>query len=173
GNKYGTTTGFHHINLLNVPQLDIRCEYARLRPFTYSHKNPLTSYYHFSTILGHWIGPNADILLGDLSYRFSYRTLFRIQIERLRQGENTPLLNVGGDANIPHESLSEDENAPFLAGILESSSRIRLKLSYEPLRNLFLQLEYSWTAYTSQQPGDNEFNSGQRQEVVLGFSLNK
>ncbi|RPH99029.1 MAG: hypothetical protein EHM72_12310, partial [Calditrichaeota bacterium] len=101
GNKYGTTTGFHHINLLNVPQLDIRCEYTRLRPFTYSHKNSLTSYYHFTTILGHWIGPNADILLGDLSYRFSYRTLFRIQIERLRQGENTPLLNVGGDANIP------------------------------------------------------------------------
>src|SRR5690606_22280212 len=61
-NKWGTLVGLHAVDLL--PTLAVRFEYARLRPYLYSHRSPRNAYAHFGDVLGHPIGPNArDFLL--------------------------------------------------------------------------------------------------------------
>lgn len=173
GNKYGYTAGLFHVDLLTIPQLDLRLEYTHLRPFTYSHKNAETSYQHFSTLLGHWIGPNSDYFSGELTYRLSRRTLFLLQYEHLRHGANPPGRNVGGDPNLPHEALNDSETAIFLEGVLENSSQLRFRASYELVRNLFMQIECSLVKFDSEWPRYSEVNPGNRQELVVGFRWNK
>ena len=171
GNKYGVTLGFFCVDAL-LPQLDLRCEYSRLRPFVYSHKDAATRYMHFSTTLGHWIGPNSDYLLGELSYRLSRRAVFRLQFDRLRHGANDALLNAGGDPSVPHEAANDSENALFLAGVVETTSRLRLSASYELIRNFFLEIQGSLSDFDSQWPQFSDVNPAARPACVLGLSWN-
>ncbi len=172
GNKCGYTLGFLHVDAF-LPRLDLRCEYTRLRPFVYSHKEAATKYQHFSTTLGHWIGPNSDYLLGELSYRLSRRTVFRLKVDRLRHGANSAERNVGGDPNVPHEAWADSEDAPFLGGILEKTSRLRLSASYEVLRNLFLEIEGAVSEFDSQRPHFADVNPAGRRAIAFGLSWNK
>ena len=172
GNKYGYTTGVYHVDLLGVPNLDARLEYTRIRPYTYSHKNDTTRYQHFSTVMGHWIGPNSDYVLGRLNYRLSKRTRFEVQVEQWRHGANPPGLNLGGDPDVPHENPRDPQTVDFLAGVLEKTRAISLAASYEALRDLYLDVELKWYDGDSEWPQYGGVSPGTRSQVKLALRWN-
>lgn len=69
-NKYGYQLGFKTFDLFGAKHLNIKMEYNRVRPFTYSHGNVLNSYGHYNQSLAHPLGANFSELVSILNYRY-------------------------------------------------------------------------------------------------------
>lgn len=153
GNKYAYLFGIHHVDIFGIPNLDVHLEYARVRPYTYTHKEDITSYRHFTTNLGHWIGPNADDLFCELRYRTSRRLLFKSQFEIRRHGANTEKQNIGGSIFRPHLFPADPEYVDFLQGIRERTTTMGIVGSYEVVRNSFIEISYIYENYKGRFSG--------------------
>lgn len=57
-NKYGYQVGAKYFNAFEVENLLLQLEYNRIRPYVYSHSDPLTNYGHNNQSLGHQWGAN-------------------------------------------------------------------------------------------------------------------
>ncbi|MGQ9853941.1 MAG: capsule assembly Wzi family protein [Candidatus Oleimicrobiaceae bacterium] len=169
GNKTAFLLGGHLVDPCGLSDVDVWVEYARVRPFTYSHAQQLTSYVHYTTCLGHWIGPNADDLYVEAVYRPSFWWELRAWGELHRHGANPMDKNVGGDLRVPHEFPRDPEYVQFLAGLREQTSAVGLTASYQLLRNAFVSLSYRrfWATTTNPEQG-----AGQRAEWDFALSLN-
>jgi hypothetical protein len=57
-NKYGYQVGVKYFNAFNIEHLLLQAEYNHVRPYVYSHSDPLTNYGHTNQSLGHQWGGN-------------------------------------------------------------------------------------------------------------------
>ena len=57
-NKYGYQVGLKYFNAFNVANLLLQVEYNHVRPYVYSHSDPLTNYGHTNQNVGHQWGGN-------------------------------------------------------------------------------------------------------------------
>lgn len=172
GNKYAYTAGACWANAL-VNNLDLRMEFSRTRPYLYSHKNPLNTYSHFGTVLGHFIGPNSENLFFQAEYRINGRLLVAGSFERIRHGANTPSVNYGGDFLVPHSTETDPENVETLAGSRQSWKSVTAILRYEVFRNMLLELRYSESSgdMTLLNSYLSEF-AGSGSQLVVQFGFN-
>lgn len=134
GNKWAFLVGAH-VALPAVPGLDARIEYARLRPFVYTHRRRGTAYIHYDDILGHPAGPNAE----DVTLQMRYRPLpalhAALDVAYTRRGRNTDSLNVGSDPRRPYDDRSTDF-VSTLQGVRQQTWLIEGRVGYELLPNL-------------------------------------
>ncbi|MFQ5771695.1 MAG: capsule assembly Wzi family protein, partial [bacterium] len=172
GNKTAFLTGGLWVDAFKIPNLDGRIEYARTRPFIYAHRNPLNSYSHFSTGLGHWIGPNADDFYLRLQYRLSKSLFMAMDFESYRHGANEPGRNVGGDLNQDNFSKTE-ENFKFLEGIRERRNRFGFEMNYEVFRNFYLSLKFNSASSRNMLLPGGQRGPVSRNEVAFNLSLNR
>lgn len=65
-NKLGYQLGVKYFNAFNVQNLTMQLEYNHVRPYVYSHSEPITNYGHNNQSLGHQWGGNFEelVLLG-------------------------------------------------------------------------------------------------------------
>jgi len=95
---------------------DLRIEYARLRPYLYSHRDSVTTAVHYGDGLGHPAGPNAS----DLSVRIAHRPHPDVEVSLdaalTVRGRNTPDANYGSDPARPYTDRVPEPN-PTLQGI--------------------------------------------------------
>lgn len=170
GNKYAYLLGAYHVDVLGVAGLDLRGEYTRIRPFTYTHHG-VTNFQQYSTNLGHRYGPNSDGWLTQLTYRPSFMWQVQAVWERIRHGENTAGENAGGSLYTPWNYLTDPVNVEFLAGELRTVNHITFSLRCEIIRNGAIRIYYrhsdaEWAAHGSGYPG-------QRDEVGVRLGLNE
>ncbi|MEO8253179.1 MAG: gliding motility protein RemB [Flavobacterium sp.] len=85
-NKYGYQLGAKYYNAFNVSNLLVQLEYNRVRPYVYSHSDPITNYGHNNQSIGHQWGGNFSEFLaiaryhkgrlfGDAKFTFGVRGL--------------------------------------------------------------------------------------------------
>ncbi|MGM8360391.1 gliding motility protein RemB [Flavobacterium sp. ARAG 55.4] len=67
-NKYGYQLGAKYYNAFNVANLLFQIEYNRIRPYVYSHSDPITNYGHNNQSLGHQWGGNFSEFLAIARY---------------------------------------------------------------------------------------------------------
>ncbi len=172
GNKVAYLAGAYWVDALSVPNLDARVEYARTRPFVYTHEKAINTYSHFSTGLGHWIGPNADDLLMRLQYRFSKSLAVALDFESYRHGANPLDRNVGGDINQPFRP-GDPAFVHTLDGIHERRNRFGVEVSYELYRNFFLNLNFNSASSKNMLLPGGVRGPVDRTEFGLTLALNK
>jgi hypothetical protein len=68
-NKYGYQIGVKYFNAFNIDNLLLQAEYNHIRPYVYSHSDPITNYGHNNQSLGHQWGGNARELIGIARYQ--------------------------------------------------------------------------------------------------------
>jgi len=68
-NKYGYQVGAKYYNAFDVENLTLQVEYNHIRPYIYSHSDPITNYGHNNQSLGHQWGGNARELIGIARYQ--------------------------------------------------------------------------------------------------------
>ena len=67
-NKLGFQLGAKYANAFGVQNLYLQGEFNQVRPYTYSHSNPLTNYAHNNQSLGHNWGSNFKEVTGIVRY---------------------------------------------------------------------------------------------------------
>jgi len=140
GNKFGTQLGFKYIDVANISNLDFQLEWNRVRPFTYSHFDSVSSYSHYNQPLAHPLGANFNEVIAIVRYQpigklnLMGRLIFWKQGLDSASGRNAGAdifrLNTDGrTSNFGYETLngvnSKGINASFLA-------------SYEIYENIFI-----------------------------------
>ncbi|MBC8182081.1 hypothetical protein H8E88_13270 [candidate division KSB1 bacterium] len=162
GNKYGFSSGVFWTEPLKLNNFDVRLEYARIRPYVYTHENEL-QYTHYNSALGHWMEPNSDLFTFSLKYQQTRRLSFSGSFQYLRHGANTDQKNYGG--SFDEYIVPIDAYYPgFLDGAVEKNQAIVFYSSYEIIRNLFCRLSIQ---------GNNYFkkNGKKIKTTSLSFSL--
>src|SRR5690606_28858697 len=67
-NKYGYQLGLKYFHAFDIDNLMLQVEYNNVRPYVYSHSNPLTNYGHNNQSLGHQWGGNFRELIAIARY---------------------------------------------------------------------------------------------------------
>ncbi len=162
GNKHAWLFGVRWADPLGLDDVDFVAEYARIRPYTYSHKFQSTNYTHYNTLLGHWSGPNSDDFFTGVNYRYSRRLSLSFFYEKRRHGQNSSSHNAGGDVALPPAGPAD---APFLGGRLQRENRMGGTLEYRALPVGYIGMQYM-----------RDWNNGAAGEagscLQLSFSLN-
>jgi hypothetical protein len=137
GNKWAGGAGFFSYCFLGVNDLSFRAEYTRIEPYVYTHTYDTNRYKHYDSNLGHWMGPNSDLVFLESEYWFSRIFWLTGKYSYLRHGANPPDRNVGGDIDKPHMP-SDDDKAYFLDGIVEEKYQYSLTANYEFIRRFYI-----------------------------------
>ncbi|MBC8458933.1 MAG: hypothetical protein H8D67_13140 [Deltaproteobacteria bacterium] len=155
-NAWGMLMGCYLSNLPLSPNLDARAEYTRINRWAYTHRIAEDQYLHFGSIIGHWLGPDADDLYIELSYPLHLNTHIQVNYEFQRQGAATVADRYKGE---------EYKQIPFPSGIVESTHSMGIRALYESLRDWHIDARYTYSIYRSK---DNVVgNNGHQSELRL------
>ena len=121
---------------------DLRVEYARLRPYLYSHRDSVTAAVHFGDGIGHPAGPNTS----DLTVRLAHRPTANVEVSldawTTVRGRNSDSLNYGSDPARPYIDRVPEPN-PTLQGfrqrVVYADLRLGARVLPEAVVGLSLQ----------------------------------
>ncbi len=121
--KFGILGGIYLTDPFGLPDTDFHVEYTFINQYTYTHVNPVNVYKHFTSVIGHHIGTDADNLWIELRRRFTDKleTVFGYELERHGEGDI--------DKNHPEDAPKDDVWTP-LSGITESEHRLRIGFNW-------------------------------------------
>lgn len=104
-NKFAYQLGASSVfDLADQPTM-VTLEYARIDPFTFSHREMYASYTTLGSPVGYDMQPNSERMALQLRYWFSPRTFIRLDLDYTRHGDN--LLDADG-----HIIMGEDPRFP-------------------------------------------------------------
>lgn len=95
-NKQAFQIGVKWFDIFQLPGLDLQAEVNVIRPYTYSHSDPITNYGHYSEPLAHPMGANLVESQNFIRYHHG-RWHFVYQLQRVQYGADTAGLNFGKD----------------------------------------------------------------------------
>jgi hypothetical protein len=146
GNKHGYQLGVHAVDPVGLPNTDLELEGMLLRPYVYTHTDPINVAQHYGSNIGSPLQPNSVQYLLRVRHRPLHSILLWGQATVTVHGNNTETLNVGGDVHVPFtDGGSEDETAGFLDGDLERNVSGTLGIDWEIDPRLYLRLSGSVT----------------------------
>ncbi|MFE3866791.1 gliding motility protein RemB [Flavobacterium sp. LS2P90] len=114
-NKFGYQLGVKYYNAFKVDNLVLQLEYNHVRPYVYSHSNPITNYGHNNQSVGHQWGGNFKEFLAIARYhkgRYFGDAKFTIGTRGLDFDTVDDSYNYGGNIYKDY-----DENRPFDSGV--------------------------------------------------------
>lgn len=114
-NKFGYQLGVKYYNAFQVDNLVLQLEYNHVRPYVYSHSNPITNYGHNNQSVGHQWGGNFKEFLAIARYhkgRYFGDAKFTIGTRGLDFDTVDDSYNYGGNIYKDY-----DENRPFDSGV--------------------------------------------------------
>lgn len=137
-NRTGWLLGAHLVDL-PLAGLSVYLEYARLRPFLYSHRDPSKAFVHWNDVLGHPAGPNAQDFSLQLTYRPRPRLLFMLNAAYTQHGRNPEGRNIGGDPLEDADTREGEVGYDLLDGVRQDQWLLEAHAGYELLPALFLE----------------------------------
>ena len=152
GNKWGTLVGAHAV----VPRLwnlEARAEYARLRPYLYTHQSSLTAYAHYNDVLGHPAGPNAEDVALRLALRPTHRVQGALTLARTRRGRGTEGENVGSDPLQPFSTRAADFGVVIGQGVEQTVWLAEGHAGYEFLPGAYAEVALRFESIEDEERG--------------------
>src|SRR3972149_8710591 len=151
--------------------IDVKFEYLRLQPYTFSHRLSRNSFTHYGYNLGTSVQPNSELFFLGISYRFTSRLTLAADFSYSNHGANFvnndgTIHNVGGDIKLGHRTF-DWETTKFLDGELEIFRNISAKIYYEPINQFSFFLN---AAYTSNSTSKLKLQNDT--QIFFGTSLN-
>lgn len=145
GNKAAWNLGIG-TNLFNF--LDMKIEYARVEPYTFSHFNRQNSMVNDGYLLSSYLNPNSDRISIGLNYWYGSRYPISLEYSYTKHGKNildedgNIIKNVGGDPLWTKRDIDSDI-VEFLDGNQEFVSNLKFSYTYEFIRGFNLNLIYN------------------------------
>ncbi|MCX6162014.1 MAG: hypothetical protein NTV87_11885, partial [Ignavibacteriae bacterium] len=122
-----------------------------LDPFVYSHRTNKSTYTNWGMSLGHALPPNSDEIATKFTYWVGSRLRMDLTYQHQRSGAGfvfdstgAMTINYGGDINIGSHDGNEFKNT-FLQGNRVNRDIIGLNVSWQPIRQWYLELKYNYS----------------------------
>lgn len=149
--KFGILGGIYITDPFGLKDTDFHAEYAFVNQYTYTHVNPVNIYRHFTSVIGHHIGTDADNLWIELRRRFTDKleTVFGYELERHGEGDI--------EKHHPADAPKDDVWTP-LSGITESEHRLRIGFNWVDIGDYSIYGEWNriWRRNYGNQYGVHE-----------------
>ena len=162
--KLGVLGGIYVTDPFGVSDTDLHAEYAFISQYAYTHENPAHSYKHFSAVLGHHIGADADNLWVELRHRLTDKLASALTYELERHGE--------GNVDKPHSpGAPRDDRWTPLSGITQSEHRITLGVNYTAIGRYSFAGDVTqvWMGNKKNRAGVNESGREIRLKTLYRF----
>ena len=131
---YAVTLGGEFTNpLWNDNYLTL--EYSALMPYNYVNGDPSQTYFSSGYQLGHWVGSNSVQIYAEMKQYLQHRVNLKAYYNYVIKGEKENLDDYYNHATSTY---------PLLAGDNSYYSEIGAGISYNPLNDLFVQLNFSY-----------------------------
>jgi hypothetical protein len=148
-NKWGIQAGAKYVDAFGIKNLDLQLESNRVRPFTYSHSDSVSSYTHYNQPLAHPLGASFQEFIGIVRYQPAPRWLLEGKLFYWKQGTDTSnTVSYGSNIFLPYTFRNRDND--FQTGVDLNPSKTflgSLLLSFELRQNLFLDLSALYRKY--------------------------
>ena len=162
--KFGILGGIYITDPFGFADTDFHVEYAFINQYTYTHVNPVNVYKHFTSVIGHHIGTDADNLWIELRKRITDKleTVFGYELERHGQGDI--------DKNHPADAPKDDVWTP-LSGLTESEHRLRIGFNWVNIGDYSFYGEWNrvWRRNIGNQYGINDTGNEIEAKALLRF----
>ena len=153
-NKWSWMLGLQVVD--PIPFLDnvrMRLEYARTRPYTFSHRVANQGYIHYEDLLAHPSGPNAEDVGLFFTYQPSPRFFAEANLSMTIRGRNTETVNYGSDPGVSYETRESDYGNHILQGVPNNHVVFEAHGGYEWFPNLFLEGALLFENFTDGESG--------------------
>ena len=159
--KFGVLGGIYLTDPFGLANTDFHAEYTFINQYAYTHVNPVNVYKHFTSVIGHPIGADADNLWIELRRRWTDKleTVFSYQLER--HGE--------GDINKPHSpDAPKDDVWTPLSGLTHSQHRLKIGFNWVVIGHYSFYADWTriWHRNLGHRQGVHE-NSNEIQAKAL------
>ncbi|MGB3616737.1 MAG: capsule assembly Wzi family protein [Catalinimonas sp.] len=139
GNKQAGQAGALWVDVLGVPNLDLRGEFNIARPYTYGHIDRYTAYAHYNQPLAHPLGANFREGLFELRFQPLPRLTLQAQLIRATYGVDTAGSHWGGDVLIGYDTREQELGNEIGQGVRSRLVRADLLAGYQLRHRLFLE----------------------------------
>ena len=113
--KYGIQAGMKFYKTFGITNLYTQGEINLVRPYTYSHKNPIRAYGNMQQPLAHPLGSNFQEAVAIIAYQLN-DFIFQTKIVYARYGENDTT-NYGRNPHITYSNRPSEDNVLWLQGV--------------------------------------------------------
>lgn len=127
--KYGIQAGMKFYRTFGIENLYTQGEINIVRPYTYSHANPISAYGNMYQPLAHPLGSNFQEALAIIGYQFKDFT-FQTKFVYSRYGENDSL-NYGRNPYLSYLDRTGNDNILWLQGVPTSMKYADLLIGYK------------------------------------------
>ena len=162
--KFGVLGGVYVTDPFRASDTDLRAEYAFINQYAYTHGNPVNVYKHFSSVIGHQIGADADNLWIELRHRFTDKLGLTVTYDLERHGE--------GNVNTPHPSdAPADDRWTPLSGITQGQHDFTFGINYAAIGQYSFAADFTqrWVQNLGNQAGVDETGQQIRVKTLYRF----
>ena len=137
GNKYAFQIGAKYFDAFTVENLYLQLEYNTLRPYTYSHGDPIYNYGHYGEGISHAWGANFRETVLIARYK-KERWSANLKMIYGSKGFDADGLNYGGDIFKSYDTRVQDYGNETTQGATATIFNTDLQVSYliNPITNL-------------------------------------
>lgn len=145
-NKFAYQAGLYYVDALGIPNLDLRIEYNRIRPYMYAHYThqydewPVNSYSHYNQPLAHPLGANLSELLLRIDAQPWPRLTARLNMIYANYGADSSGSNWGGNIFLDYRNYEQEYDNTVGQGVSTQLLIAEALLSYQLRHNLFIDL---------------------------------
>ncbi len=135
GNKFIFQSGLHWVPFANPQLPDFRLEWTASRPWVYTHNDSLLTFTSSEIGLGFPLGPNSQLLFLEMNMWPTYKIFLSLNVSYLKKGSG-----IGSDPNDNYSfrDKTQDDNTPFLLGIIDTKITFRTNVQYRMTDLLYL-----------------------------------
>lgn len=179
-NKFGYQLGAKYIDAFGIPNLDLQGEINRIRPFTYSHYDSVSSYTHYNQPMAHPLGANLQEFIGIIKYQPIKKLYVYARAIYYYQGLDSAgfnfgsnpfrLYNEGKPLVDPNDPNSAQRQSGFAVGggVKATCMNVLLQVSYEVKENLYFDVSLQHRSYKAPLINVNTSNT----LITAGIRLN-
>ena len=158
-NKYGYQLGVKYVDAFGIANLDLQVETNRVRPFTFSHRDSISTYTHYNQPMAHPLGANFQELIGILKYQPIPKLYVYGRAIYYYQGLDSAGLNFGSSPfrlyneglplTDPANPLSAQRTSGYKVGGGNKATCLNamLQLSYEVRENIYVDFGLQHRTY--------------------------
>ncbi|WP_258861680.1 hypothetical protein [Marinilabilia salmonicolor] len=141
-NKQGFLLGLKSYDFLGIKNLDFQTEYSQVRPYTYSHYQPITNYGHYNQELAHVLGANFRESITFLRYRID-RWHFELKNQIATKGlDYDDEVSYGGNIHRPNVTRPAEYGHTIGQGLKSDLTQTEFNVMFliNPRNNMNLQM---------------------------------